>query len=212
MNKIKFAIFDVGNVCYPYTLDFLNEYCMKMSKSPNSLKEKGGVKKFDYKPFMKGDVDWEQFCQDMCKYCDIDYSKKVAIEFNKQMHKGVGEFYPETLETMDFLRQQGVKVCLLSNALPNLEGTGGVLVDEDKRFTSFNLKRLKPDVEIYKDVLKQLGANPQEVIFVDDKKANVDAANSIGIKGIVYRQENILADVKNMIHKENNVQLNARQR
>ena len=105
MNKIKFAIFDVGNVCYPYTLDFLNEYCMKMSKSPNSLKEKGGVKKFDYKPFMKGDVDWEQFCQDMCKYCDIDYSKKVAIEFNKQMHKGVGEFYPETLETMDFLYQ-----------------------------------------------------------------------------------------------------------
>ena len=60
--------------------------------------------------------------------------------------------------------------------------------------------------------MKQLGANPQEVIFVDDKKANVDAANSIGIKGIVYRQENILADVKNMIHKENNVQLNARQR
>ncbi len=212
MNKIKFAIFDVGNVCYPYTLDFLNEYCMKMSKSPNSLKEKGGVKKFDYKPFMKGDVDWEQFCQDMCKYCDIDYSKKVAIEFNKQMHKGVGEFYPETLETMDFLKRQNVRICLLSNALPNLEGTGGMLVDDDKRFTSFRLKRLKPDVEIYKDVLKKLGANPQEVIFVDDKKANVEAANSIGIKGIVYKQKNILADVKNVVQANGIAVVNDNQR
>ena len=199
MSNIKFAIFDVGNVCYPYTLDYLNEYCLSLSRNPAALKEKGGVKKFDYKPFMKGEVDYEQFCKDLCEYCDMDYSKKIAIEFNKQMHKGVGEFYTETLQTMEFLKKQNVKICLLSSALPNLEGTGGMLVDEDKRFTSFNLKMLKPDVEIYETVLAKLGAKPQEVIFVDDKKQNVEVANSIGINGIVYKQENILSDVRNVV-------------
>ena len=108
MTKIKFAIFDVGQVCYPYTLDYLNEYCMQESKNKDALAQKGGVKKFDYKPFMKGEMSWKQFCEDLCEYCEMDYSKEAAIEFNKQMHKGVGEFFPETMQTMEYLKQQGI--------------------------------------------------------------------------------------------------------
>ncbi len=201
MTEIKFAIFDVGQVCYPYTLDYLNEYCMEKSRDKDVLVQKGGVKKFDYKPFMRGEVNFEQFCKDLCEYCDMDYSKKTAIEFNKQMHKGVGKFFPETMQTMDYLKKQGIKIGLLSNALPNLEGTGSALVDENMGFTSFDLKMLKPDVKIYETMLNKLNAKPEEVIFVDDKEENVNSANSIGINGIVYKRENILANVKKVVQK-----------
>ena len=51
-----------------------------------------------------------------------------------------------------------------------------------------------------------------EGIHCNKCKANVEAANSIGIKGIVYKQENILADVKNVVQANGIAVVNDNQR
>jgi HAD superfamily hydrolase (TIGR01509 family) len=45
----------------------------------------------------------------------------------------------------------------------------------------------KPDPRIYQLVLDKLGVKAGQAIFVDDFQANVDAANSLGIHGVSFK-------------------------
>ena len=197
---IKICVFDVGQVCYPYSLDPLNHLMRKMSLKKGNFDTKGGVKSFNYNPFMKGEIDFSQFCKDLCSHCEADYAKDFDALINEAMHKGVGDFYPETLAIISELQLKGIEVCLLSNALPNLFDTAQGLVTDDKIFVSYKLSLLKPDVEIYRKVLKSLKAKPEEVIFIDDKLKNVEAAKSIGINGIVFDKDKIADDVRMFVN------------
>lgn len=197
---IRFCIFDVGQVCYPYTLEPLNCLLKKRSIQKDVFEEKGGIKSFDYNPFMKGFIDFTQFCKDLCFHCGVVYSKDIENLIDLAMHKGVGSFFDETLSVMSDLKSKGIEICLLSNALPNLFDTAELLAARNRIFVSYELGLLKPDVEIYKRVLERLGAKPEEVIFVDDKVKNVDAAKSIGIKGIVFCKDTIKNDIKKFVN------------
>lgn len=197
--KAKFFVFDVGNVCYPYSLKPLNDLCHHCSEEPDLFEEKGGIKSFDFKPFMLGKQTFPQFCRALCEHCFFDYSASIQNDIDVALHAGVGDFYKETLAAMDFLRKQNIKLCLLSNALPNLSGTASKLVLRRRIFVSYRLGLLKPDIKIYQKVLERLQVPPEAVVFVDDKPVNVQAAQTLGIHGIVFQKETILDDVRKFI-------------
>jgi FMN phosphatase YigB (HAD superfamily) len=44
----------------------------------------------------------------------------------------------------------------------------------------------KPDPAIYRYVLKELGVQPETTLFIDDRQVNVEAANAMGMKGLVF--------------------------
>lgn len=46
----------------------------------------------------------------------------------------------------------------------------------------------KPDPKIYKIALEQLQCEAKECVLIDDKKRNTDAAEKLGIKGIVFEE------------------------
>ena len=56
----------------------------------------------------------------------------------------------------------------------------------DKIFLSFQLGLIKPDKEIYNLVIRDLGANPQEIFYIDDRPELVESAKSLGIQGCVF--------------------------
>lgn len=199
MNKIKYGIFDVGQVCYPYSLEPLDVYCSEKSQDKDDFISKGGVRGFDYKPFMKGEVNFSGFCRMLCDFAHVTYCSEAEIEIDNAMHDGVGNMYSETLKVMNFLKHNNVEICLLSNALPNLEGTASRLVKRTNLFLSYELGLLKPDIEIYQKVLQKLKALPEEVIFVDDKPKNVAAAESIGIHGIIFDKNTIAQEILNKL-------------
>ena len=43
-----------------------------------------------------------------------------------------------------------------------------------------------PTRQIYLHTLKQLGTSPDETLFIDDKRVNVDAALALGMKAIEF--------------------------
>jgi epoxide hydrolase-like predicted phosphatase len=47
---------------------------------------------------------------------------------------------------------------------------------------------LKPDPRIYQLALAQANLPPDECIFVDDKRVNIQAAESLGMKGVWFRE------------------------
>lgn len=46
----------------------------------------------------------------------------------------------------------------------------------------------KPDPKIYEIAVEKLKCDAEECIFIDDKKRNTDAAEKLGIKGIVFEE------------------------
>jgi HAD superfamily hydrolase (TIGR01509 family) len=46
----------------------------------------------------------------------------------------------------------------------------------------------KPDPQVYRLLCEELGVEPVEVVFLDNRRANVDAACELGIHGILHEQ------------------------
>ncbi|MEM8858209.1 MAG: HAD-IA family hydrolase [Chloroflexota bacterium] len=53
---------------------------------------------------------------------------------------------------------------------------------------SYEVGMAKPDPKIFHLALDRLRAKPEETIFIDDHRPIIDAANEIGIHGIVYTE------------------------
>ena len=67
----------------------------------------------------------------------------------------------------------------------------------DKVFLSFQMGLIKPDMEIYKLVIRDLEVSPQEVFYIDDRPELVDSAKSLGIRACVFTNfEQLISDLK----------------
>jgi epoxide hydrolase-like predicted phosphatase len=64
----------------------------------------------------------------------------------------------------------------------------------DAAVYSAEVKLLKPDSRIYQLLLDELGLPASECVFVDDKPVNLEAAQALGMKGILCR------DMQQTIH------------
>jgi epoxide hydrolase-like predicted phosphatase len=59
---------------------------------------------------------------------------------------------------------------------------------------------VKPDPRIYQLALERLGAKPEEAVFLDDFRRNVEAARSIGMAAIHFTQpEQSLDELKELL-------------
>lgn len=59
----------------------------------------------------------------------------------------------------------------------------------------------KPDPAIYNLVLRLCSTKPEEAIFVDDFVENIEAANALGINGILFKNaKQAMADVRDLLN------------
>ena len=88
------------------------------------------------------------------------------------------------------LQARGLLTAILSNmgdsVLASIERTFDWLPRFNVLVWSYQLGMAKPDPAIYRHVLTELGALPEETLFLDDKLVNIEAAQALGIKGIVF--------------------------
>lgn len=86
-------------------------------------------------------------------------------------------------------REKGYGMYVLSNACNHfydyfprhydLDFFDGVMVSSD-------VHMIKPDTRIYELLCETYGLDPQECVFIDDRPENVEAAERVGMKGIVF--------------------------
>ena len=46
---------------------------------------------------------------------------------------------------------------------------------------------LKPSFAVYLEVIRMADCEPEEIIFIDDKKININGAKKLGIQAIQYK-------------------------
>lgn len=88
------------------------------------------------------------------------------------------------------LRAAGYRTAILSN-LPRVLGeelrrTPGFLEHFDHVTFSYELKKVKPEPEIYHDAISGLGVEPGEALFLDDRPDNVEGAIAVGMPAVLY--------------------------
>jgi putative hydrolase of the HAD superfamily len=97
---------------------------------------------------------------------------------------------PAMLAWQQELKQCGLLTAVLSNigdsVCDSLLREFAWLANFDALVWSYQLRVAKPDPAIYRHVLEQLGTQPAETLFIDDKDVNVEAARAVGMKALVY--------------------------
>ena len=88
------------------------------------------------------------------------------------------------------LRATGYRTAILSN-LPRplgeeLRATPGFLDPFGHLTFSYELQKVKPQPEIYLDAIQGVGVEPSEALFLDDRPDNVEGAQAVGMKALLY--------------------------
>lgn len=97
---------------------------------------------------------------------------------------------PEVPQWAQDLRAAGIGTALLSNMPVPVRDyilRCAWLPDFDARVFSCDFGRCKPAPEIYEHCLKQIGVAAQEALFLDDREANVRAAEALGMPAIWFQ-------------------------
>lgn len=108
-----------------------------------------------------------------------------------------------TREVIEKLKDSGFKIGLLSvhakEWIEFCEQKYNYYKLFDEIVYSFEIGELKPAREPFEMILKKLGANPQECIFIDDSQRNLSTADSIGIKTIQFKNsEQLYRDLNSL--------------
>ena len=96
---------------------------------------------------------------------------------------------PGTVELLAALHAGGTRVALLSNAGFDFSDPfrhSPMAAFFEAMFVSAELGLIKPNPEIYRVTARELGITLEQMVFIDNKKINVDAAVALGVTGHVF--------------------------
>jgi epoxide hydrolase-like predicted phosphatase len=196
---IEAAIFDMGGV---------------LIKSPRTavgddLKKELGIDQptvdaiwKDFIPLLgSGKIDENEFWNRISRQHKI---RSVSVDENL-----LGRAFIETLENNDQLMryikelgQTGIKLAVLSNTIaPHADPVrkSGLFDAFDYVFLSHEVGFRKPDPTIYQHAIEVMAVAPEKSIYVDDDAANVDAAEKLGLLGVVASDPlQVIAEIKQL--------------
>lgn len=88
------------------------------------------------------------------------------------------------------LKQRGLLTAILSNmcdtVLTSIKREFSWIDRFDVLVWSCELGVVKPNPELYRHALNQLGVRPEEMLFIDDLRSNIEAARTLGIQAIQF--------------------------
>ena len=117
------------------------------------------------------------------------YADAVAMFRDRWFEMCNGEL-PGMFELIQDLKSKGVGVYGLTNwpaeTFTEARRRFRTLASIDNYVVSSSVKLAKPEPAIYQLLLSKYNLNPEECVFIDDRKDNVDAAKALGMSDIVY--------------------------
>ncbi|MBP3828084.1 MAG: HAD family phosphatase [Prevotella sp.] len=127
-----------------------------------------------------GSITVPQFCDEVRRQCPecVATDEEICWAWGELL-TGIPEYRVEKLRTL----KSKYRLFLLSNTnvihwepfAHRLEGCF------EKMFLSYEMHLVKPDAEIFREVLRQTGIRAEETLFIDDSANNCAGAASLGI-------------------------------
>lgn len=140
-----------------------------------------------------GTISEDEFYAKCIPYCNPDVEPKVLAECFGAL---LSDIEPYKIELLKELTAK-YPLYLLSNTNPitsrrfrSIFAEKGIGLEDifTKLFLSFEMKMLKPEVNIYKEAASKTGIPAEELLFIDDSEQNVEAAKAAGMQSLLYIQ------------------------
>ena len=128
-------------------------------------------------------------CIDELKARQPEYNEAIELYRSRWREMLTGEV-PGMREVINELRAKGYEIYGLTNwsmeTFPAARERFGILQMIDRYVVSGAERLIKPDYRLFHILLDRYGLNAGECVFVDDNPDNVAAAETLGMKGIVF--------------------------
>ena len=181
---VKAFVFDVGGVLVNYDSRLYYQYLSESSgvtiaKISRLVKEKIDI-------FEKGRMSIASFEKYISKNIGIAKDKVRWYEFYKE-HVTLDHDMPDLINMLR--KDYGYRIAYLTNIDKSKYYYSLRILNLDKfdyRFASCYIGLRKPDPRIYEYVLGKMVLKPQDIVFIDNEKANVDSALNLGMKAVLF--------------------------
>ena len=118
----------------------------------------------------------------------------------------------EVLNLARKLHNDGIKVVLLSNSIPETQAkieTSDMFEYFDGFVLSHHLGMIKPSTDIYNFTCETYGLNPEDTIMIDDTKENLVGAKKANLKALhCDKPQNVVKKLTEMFYGKNESQPN----
>ena len=186
MKKSKAIIFDLGavilNIDYQKTIDGFTKLGIKNAATLYSKKVQNNL----FNEIETGKISRQKFLTELRKQTDNANIKLIERAWNSMLL----DLPEERLELIKKLKSN-YKIYLLSNTntihieafkkkLGNVKWLSFCNLF-DKMYLSHDLGLRKPDVKIFKYILKEQKLKAEEVFFIDDSPQHISSAKKLGI-------------------------------
>ena len=181
---IKNVIFDIGNVL----LDFNPEVYVKSKVTEEKVEEiyKCIFQSEEWPMLDRGTISEEEAKRNIINR-NIQNEELINLVFENWYDILIP--IESSVDVLQKLKQNGYKVYYLSNfhlaAFEHVTTTHNFFECFDGGVVSYEEKLLKPEKEIYEKIIDKYNIEPNQTVFVDDTKENVEAAIKSGLKGII---------------------------
>ncbi|MDO5677779.1 MAG: HAD family phosphatase [Propionibacteriaceae bacterium] len=181
---IKAVVFDLGEVLSsPPSL--LPELAERIGTSEELLKEHYWTGRVEY----DSGVPDRHYWGPLLSALGVSYDDALLAELAYLDADIWSYLRPAAWQLLRDCRAAGVTVAVLSNSPHAMQQAADKAVwraDVDHLYISATLGAIKPQPEIYLGAQAELGLKPEEIAFIDDKPANVKAAQALGWHGHVW--------------------------
>lgn len=186
MRMIDTIIFDIGKVLVDWNWkDYLHSFGYSQEKN-EKITEAVFLSEY-WKETDRGVWSDEEILQSFIKKVP-EYEKDI-----RDLWDGMGRCitrYEYTDGWIGELKETGYKIYYLSNYGKTLrEKTAealGFVEQCDGGIFSYEIQKIKPDIEIYQALLEKYELIPEKCLFFDDVQENIEGAKKAGIHGILF--------------------------
>ena len=199
---IKNIVFDLGNVL----LDFDPESYLDELGYSDDLKSQLITEIFETEEWLQLDrgtisqkqavEKWQQRNPDLA-----DKIAEVMAEWEKIL-----TLKKDSLEILKSTAQKNYNLYILSNfhqqAFDYISSKYDFFKYFDGRVISADVNLIKPEAEIYDHLLNKFNLKAEETLFIDDSKANIEAALKKGIRVIHFKDAESLDEELKLYLKE----------
>ena len=188
LSHIRAVILDYGEVlCARPKRDELSRMARIFGIEPTRFFELYGTSR---DPYDQGMITAEQYWKDFARRAVAVVDEPLIEQLRSLDTEMWSATNPEMLKWVAMLDEAGLATALLSNMQHDMAAYArknfSWLKHFDHQILSCELQLIKPDPAIFQKSIERIGAKPQEILFVDDRQANIDGAKSTGIAAVRF--------------------------
>jgi putative hydrolase of the HAD superfamily len=141
-------------------------------------------------PYDRGDLTADAYWAELARGAGVTIDSQDIERLRRLDVHMWSNINQEMTEWLARIHSGGFRTAILSNMQTDMAAHARRKFDWlryiDHQVFSCEVRSIKPDPAIYQHALAQLDAPQTEVLFVDDREENIQAARALGICGILF--------------------------